>query len=165
VRQFANVNYHTGLRKDGDKTIVVQIVRDVQHVDNAADAEFRFPLEQHYDLAFNTPEAWLDSWWPMCRIPTAADEGSDSSTIGVMLCSHIAQIDAGTDLPPDSAEPVDVQTGVRDSENAKEDKPRTTPAVMMPSGDGLFTIQPELAPAECPTEEGSDLESILSVAE
>jgi hypothetical protein len=155
VRKFTNANYHAGLRKEGDEIIVVQIARDVQRVRDAKDAEFRFPLEKHHDLAFDTPQGWLHSWWrdqpTMCRIPTAVDAGAHPSTIDVMLRSHMAQIDADPDLPPDAAKPAD--------------KPRTTPAVVIPAGDGLVTLQPELAATECPTEEESDLESILSVAE
>jgi hypothetical protein len=39
------------------------------------------------------------------------------------------------------------------------------PAVVIPAGDGLVTIRPELAGAECPTDDGSDPESVLSDAE
>jgi hypothetical protein len=169
TRQFTNMNYHTGHRKDNDETIVIQIVRDVPRIDEAQDAQFRFPLEEHYDRAFNTPEGWLDSWWreqpTMCRIPTAACAGDHPSTIDVMLSSHMVQIDVDPDIPPDSSRPLDISFGVQDSDDAKMEQPRITPAVVMPAGDGLVTIQPELAATECPTEEGSDLEHLLTDAE
>jgi hypothetical protein len=81
----------------------------------------------------------------MCRILTAADAGAQASTIETMLRTHQAQLDADPDLPPDSAKLVDISTGVQDSEKTKEDAPRPKPAVMMPAGDGLVAMQPELA--------------------
>jgi hypothetical protein len=62
MRQSTTMNYHAGRRKDNDKTIAIQIVRDVRRMDNTKDGEFRFPLKEHYDCAFNTPEGWLDCW-------------------------------------------------------------------------------------------------------
>jgi hypothetical protein len=85
IRQFASTNYHTGRRKDNDKTIVVQIARDVQRKDNTTDGEFHFPFKAHYDRAFNTPEGWLDSWWreqtTLCQIPTAEVTGASSMLV------------------------------------------------------------------------------------
>jgi hypothetical protein len=63
IRQFATMNYHTGRRKEDDKYIVVQRVRDVQRVDLSVDTLFTFPLKKHHEAAFNTPEGWLDSYW------------------------------------------------------------------------------------------------------
>jgi hypothetical protein len=36
------------------------------------------------------------------------------------------------------------------------------PAVVIPAGNGLVTITPEIAGAECPTDDGSDLERFSS---
>jgi hypothetical protein len=56
MRQFAAMNYHTGKRKDDDKSIVIQRTHDVLRVDESKDVEFTFPLKTRYDTAFNTPD-------------------------------------------------------------------------------------------------------------
>jgi hypothetical protein len=45
IRQFANVNYLAGRRKEDDKHIVVQLVRDVQSVGPSINTPFTFPFE------------------------------------------------------------------------------------------------------------------------
>jgi hypothetical protein len=50
------MNYHSGKRKEDDKTIVIQLVRDVQRVCPPLDTPFAFPLEKLQDVAFNALE-------------------------------------------------------------------------------------------------------------
>jgi hypothetical protein len=61
--------------------------------------------------------------------------------------------------------PLDLPSGVQDSADASKDNALVKPAVMIPAGDGPVTIRPELAVAECPTDDGSDLQSVLGFAE
>jgi hypothetical protein len=172
-RQFTTMRYHAGRRKDDDKTIVIQMVRDVRRMDNTKDGEFRFPLNEHYDRAFNTPEGWLDSWWreqpTICRIPTPDDKSDPLNASNEILRVRVTHLGADPDGLPDSAKtPPHISnfpSGVQDSTSGSKDLVCVEAAVMIPAGNGSVTITPEIAGAERPTDDGSDLGSVLSDAE
>jgi hypothetical protein len=117
------MNYHTDRREDDDETIVIQMVCDVRRLDSATDGEFRFPLKEHYDRAFNMPEGWLDSWWreqpTICRMPTSDDEGAPLNPSDELLRARAARLGADPDGLPDSTtmppNTPDLPSGVQDS--------------------------------------------------
>jgi hypothetical protein len=80
VSEFATMNYHIERCGSDGEIITIQMVRDVQRLDTAKEGNFRFPLKEDYNEAFNTPEGWLYSWWhvepTMCRMPAADGTGA-----------------------------------------------------------------------------------------
>jgi hypothetical protein len=62
VGEFATMNYHTGRRREDDKFITAQVAREVFRPGDIKEGDFRFPLNVEYDMAFDAPEGWVDSW-------------------------------------------------------------------------------------------------------
>jgi hypothetical protein len=135
---FENMHYHTGRTKVASKVAVLQMVKDVQRVDATKDVKFNFPLREHYDEAFNTPEGWLDSSW------------RDNPTV------HLA---AMSDENPANKHDEDVPVAdVNASAQISQDSSQITRAVVVPSGDGLVTIRPAIVTTTAPPDDVQDAE-------
>jgi hypothetical protein len=148
VRQFATTNYRAGKRKEDDKYIVAQSVRDVQRDDLSVDAPFTFPLEKHYDAAFNAPEGWLDSYW---REPPPPE----------IIPQAIQNNDVVPDEPPPPLLAPMPLIGMDAATDAEWSEPK--PAVVVPTDTGFVTIRPQLEAIKIAND--SDLESVLTTAE
>jgi hypothetical protein len=145
VRQFATMNYHTGRRKEDDKHVVIQLVREVQRFDPSIDTPFTFPLEKHHDEAFDAPDGWLDSYWreppPPVVIPTGGDIHDDSAILDEWLSL------------PYPIPPIAIDAGWIEPK----------PAVVVPTDTGFVTVRPQLEAVNMAND--SDLESALATAE
>jgi hypothetical protein len=140
VKGCANATYRAGRTKDVNKVIVMQMVRDVHRIDVDKDAKFSFPLRGHYDRAFDAPERWLDSTWrekpAVCQATASSTTRAD--TVDEMLGPRLMQVNAGQNNPLDDVGPFLLLA---------QDSPQSTPAVVIPSGDGLVTIRPAIVTA------------------
>jgi hypothetical protein len=116
------------------------------------------PLGEHYDEAFNAPEGWLESTWcekpTMCAATMPCDETAD--TVNEMSRVHLIQGSADEDIPFADADP---------SLILAQGPPQSTPAVVIPSGDGLVTIRPEIVATTDPPDAVHDAEAELDADE
>jgi hypothetical protein len=122
---------------------VVQVVGEVQRLDATKDAKFYFPLRERYDKAFNTLDGWLDSSWrdtPTVYLAAMSDESPNKKNDDEVLVA-----DASVPMSRGSSQ--------------------TTPAMIVPSGDGVIPTQPAIVTTTAPPEVVQDAEVELSADE
>jgi hypothetical protein len=106
----------------------------------------------------------------MCRIPTADETGAPTSASDEIprtyATHHVApEEDNPASTPQQPNTTPDMLGGVQNSAIAGNDVVHVKIVVVVSSGNGLATIVPERAGTDCPTDDGSDLESVLIDAE